>query len=155
MMRFDAAVGEHAVDAEVAGVVRHVVDAAVAEMRQHVGEVQARHRDLADAHLEKRAERRVDRPACPLSYPNPAAAEKLPRFHDAACGRTLRDASWRCDASPASPSGRCRRRARSRGDALAHAVEDLVDDLAEIVAVLADAARALVRAAGSCPAWRP
>src|SRR5262249_52281087 len=55
-----AAVGEHAVDPEVAGVVRHVVHAAVAEMRQHVREIQARHGDFADAHLKKSAERRVN-----------------------------------------------------------------------------------------------
>ena len=58
--RRHAAVGVHAVDAEVTGVVGHVIDAAVAEVRQHVREVQPRHGDLADAHLEKGAERRVD-----------------------------------------------------------------------------------------------
>ena len=58
--RRDAAIGEHAVDAEMAGVVGHVVDAAVAEVGQDVREVQARHGDLADAHLEEGAERRVD-----------------------------------------------------------------------------------------------
>src|SRR5215469_3965643 len=54
--RQHAAVGIHAVDTEVTGVVGHVVDAAVAEVRQHVREVQPRHRYLADAHLEKGAE---------------------------------------------------------------------------------------------------
>ena len=74
-----AIVGEHVVDAEVAGVVGHVVDAGVAEMGQHVGVVQARHRDFADAHLQERAERADRSPACPSSMPKPAAAEKLPR----------------------------------------------------------------------------
>ena len=53
-------VGEHVVDAEVARVVGHVIDARMAEVRQHVGEIEARHRDLADAHFQERAKRRVD-----------------------------------------------------------------------------------------------
>src|ERR1700676_4756568 len=56
----DASVGNHAVDAEMKGIVGHVIDAAVAEVRQHVREIETRHRDLADAHFEERAEGGVD-----------------------------------------------------------------------------------------------
>src|SRR6185312_7687035 len=58
--RHHATVGVHAVDAEMAGVVGHVVDATVAEVGQHVREIQPRHGDFADAHLEKGAEGRVN-----------------------------------------------------------------------------------------------
>src|ERR1700721_3839106 len=87
--RFPAAVGEHAVDAEVAGVVRHVVDAAVAEMREDVGEVQPRHRDFADAHLKEGAER------CENSLPSLGCAKaggrgKIASLHDAAAYEDFR-----------------------------------------------------------------
>src|ERR1700679_658712 len=86
---FHAAVGEHAVDAEVAGVVRHVVDAAVAEMREDVGEVQPRHRDFADAHLEEGAERgEYSLPS--LRRSKAGGRGKIATFHDAAAYENLR-----------------------------------------------------------------
>src|SRR5271156_898657 len=60
MARLYAAIGKHAVDAKVTGIVTHVIHTAVAEMRHHVRKIEACHRNFADAHLEERAERRIN-----------------------------------------------------------------------------------------------
>mmetsp|Transcript_31589 Transcript_31589/g.61635 ORF Transcript_31589/g.61635 Transcript_31589/m.61635 type:complete len:493 (-) Transcript_31589:378-1856(-) len=57
---FQPIVREEVVDSEVASVVCHVVAAAVAEMAEQVTVVQAGHRQLRAAHLQKRGERAVD-----------------------------------------------------------------------------------------------
>src|SRR5215831_17315273 len=74
---------------KLAGVVGHVVDAAVAVVREDVREVQARHRDLADGHLQEGAESGIDA-LLAFGGAETGGRRKVAALHDAAPHEHLR-----------------------------------------------------------------
>ena len=155
MPGFYPAVGKHAVDAEVAGVVSHVIHPAVTEVGHHIGKVQARHGDLADAHFQKRAEGARKCPVCPASRSEAGRGREVAAFHDAAADKDLRMLPCGYGAGRMSPRDRCQTRARFRA-ACASGMPSrmLIDDFAEVITVLAHprrsfkGQRALIRLGG-------
>jgi hypothetical protein len=110
----------------------------------HVGVVQTRHRDLADAHLEEGRERGEDADLASLAA-KAAGRREVAALHDAAAHEDL--GVLLADVVQAAGALEIVVEDAHTGDPLLRrqAVEELVYDLAEVITVLADAARALDR----------
>src|ERR1700677_219058 len=135
MAGLHAAVGKHAVDPEVAGVVAHIVDAAMAEMRQHVGKIQTGHGDFADAHFEERTDCAVNA-LLTRGRPESGRRREVAAFHDAAAYE-----DFRMRLTDVMQTARAFQVVVEHAHALqplrlGHAVEYAVDYLAEVIAIL-------------------
>src|SRR5882757_6062062 len=141
MSGLDAAVGEHAVYAEMTGIVRHIVDAAMAEMRQHIREIEARHRDFADAHFQESAECAVN--ALLALRRAEGGGGEVAALHDSAANEDFRVALANMVQTAGTFEIVVEHPHACEPLHLAHAIENFVDDFAEVVAILSGARGAL------------